>query len=103
MTSKQPQSLETQVALLSQFNEETVKPFIKEQRDTNKEILNKLDSLDYLPRSEFAEYKLEMDQEMTELRKEVRKRDWRLHTLTAAATLVGTLLVTYVMNDLFNH
>ncbi|ODR25329.1 hypothetical protein [Mycolicibacterium porcinum] len=99
--TKQPQSIETQVALLSQFNVEVVKPFIEETRSTQKAILDKLDSLDYVPRSEFVEYKLQQEQEMTELQKEVRKRDWRTHTLTSAVTLVATLITTYVINDIF--
>lgn len=103
MTSKQPQSLETQVALLSQFNVEVVKPFIEETRTSQKAILDKLDSLDYLPRSEFVEYKAVIEQDMADLRKEVRKRDWRHNTLSAAAGIVFTLLVTYVVADFMNR
>ena len=56
MKPDQP-TLETQVALLSQFNTTVVMPFIKETKEVQAKMLERLEGLDYVHRHEYEEHK----------------------------------------------
>lgn len=83
--------LQTDVALLKQFNEKVVEP-------TLRDINTKLDNLSYVTQAEFEEHKSDIDQRF----KEAKKRTWLQNTLSAIAGAVLTLLATYFIKDLLN-
>lgn len=57
-------------------------------------------SSDYV-RKEIFELKIkEIDLKIAEVEKSTKKANWRSHTLTAFLTIISTLLITYVFNDL---
>lgn len=102
MTKTPPPTIETQVALLDQFNREVVKPFIEETRELQKSIKDSLDNLDYVSKSEHDNDMANVKQALVKLENDVRKRDWLRNTLSAILGVVLTLLVTYVITDLLN-
>ena len=90
--------LQTDIALLKQFNADVVRPSLEDLKETQKQIQEALEKLDYVSRNEFSEYKLEVEQRF----KESRKRTWLQNTLSAIAGAVLTMLATYFIKDLLN-
>lgn len=90
--------LQTDIALLKQFNADVVRPSLEDLKDTQRQIQEALEKLDYISRSEFHEHKVEIDRRF----KEARKRTWLQNTLSAIAGAVLTLLATYFIKDLLN-
>lgn len=92
-TTKEPDlaQLQTDVALLKQFNEKFVEPSLKR-------IDAKLDSLSYVTVDDFEEHKSDMNRRF----KELSKKTWLQNTLSAIAGAVLTLLATYFVKDLLN-
>lgn len=93
MTAKKDQpdlaQLQTDVALLKQFNEKFVEPALKR-------IDAKLDGLPFVPLEVFDDYKEEVNDKF----KALNKRTWLQNTLSAIAGAVLTLLITYFIGDL---
>ena len=83
--------LQTDVALLKQFNEKFVEPSLKR-------IDAKLDSLSYVTVDDFEEHKSDVNRRF----KELAKKTWLQNTLSAIAGAVLTLLATYFVKDLLN-
>lgn len=83
--------LQTDVALLKQFNEKFVEPSLKN-------INQKLDSLQFVSISEFEEHKLEVEKKFTEL----KQRSWVQNTVSAVFGAILTITVTYILRDIFN-
>lgn len=84
--------LQTDVALLKQFNEKVVEP-------TLRDINAKLDNLSYVTQAEFEEHKIEINQRF----KETRKRTWVQNTVSAIFGAILTIIVTYIIRDVFNR
>lgn len=81
-------ALQTDVALLKQFNEKVAEPSLKK-------IQVALEGLDYVHRAEFEEYK-----EGVNIRfNESKRRTWVQNTLSAIAGAVLTILATYAISD----
>ena len=100
---KSTETLETEVALLSQFNTEVVKPFIEEQRKHNQMILSKLENLDYIHRKEYETDQGVWREKFLEIEKRVTKRSWLQSTLASAFAVMLTLLVTYFIKDILGR
>jgi len=83
--------LQTDVALLKQFNEKVVEP-------TLKDINQKLDNLQFVPIHEFEEHKTEINKRFSE----IKRRSWIQNTLSAVFGAILTLLATYFVRDLMN-
>ena len=84
--------LQTDVALLKQFNEKVTEP-------TLKEIAQKLDSLNFVSLAEFEEHKIDIDKRFIEM----KKRNWVQNTVSAMFGAFLTLLLSYFVRDIFNR
>lgn len=91
--------LQTDVALLKQFNEKVAEPTFKDIQNTQKDIKNALENLSYVPVSDFEDYKSEINERF----KEMKRRTWVQNTMSATIGVILTLLITYVINDLLNR
>lgn len=58
-------AIETQVALLNQFNKDVVRPALDDLKETQKKIQQSLEALDFVHKSDFVEYKIEVEQQFT--------------------------------------
>ena len=83
--------LQTDVALLKQFNEKFVEPSLKN-------INQKLDSLQFVSTAEFEEHKIEVEKKFSEL----KQRSWVQNTVSAIFGAFLTIIVTYIIRDIFN-
>lgn len=99
-------SLQTDIALLKQFNEKVAEPTFKDIQDTQKKIQTALEQLDYVHNETFAEYKAEAEAQrladiadVKEQFNEARKRTWIQNTLSALAGAVLVMLTNYALND----
>ena len=94
--AKSNETLETEIALLTQFNQDIVRPFIEEQKKHNATIIKKLEDLDYVHRTEFNEHKEEVQKSFREL----KRRTWVQNSLSAMFGAILALLISYVFKDL---
>jgi len=86
-------SLSTDVALLKQFNEKVAEPTFKDIQQTQKEIKEALATLDHVTRKDFEEYKTQVDDRFTE----VKRRNWVQNTLSAIMGALLSALITYIV------
>lgn len=86
-------NLQTDVALLKQFNEKVAEPTFKDIQTTQKEIKEALQNLDHVTHSDFDVYKVEVDKRFREL----NRRTWVQNTLSATAGALLAALVTYIV------
>lgn len=107
-------NLETQVALLNQFNETVVMPFIKETKEVQSKMLERLESLDYVHRDEYEEHKLEAERNRTqaykdfndhkkEVKEEFSKQSKSRFIQNTLAALFGAILAflsQYALKDI---
>jgi hypothetical protein len=99
MTTRQQPSptdfsnLQTDVALLKQFNEKVAEPTFKDIQTTQKEIKDALVNLDHVSHGDFDQYKVEIDKRFRDL----NRRTWLQNTMSAAAGALLSGLITYII------
>lgn len=82
----------TDVALLKQAHEKVVEPSLKEIKET-------LNSLSFVTLKQFEDFQDEVDERF----KESRKRTWVQNTVSAIFGAILTIIVTYIIRDVFNR